>query len=87
MKLGHFLRKLDVGWAAYCPGCHEMHIFDRDRWEFNEDLEKPSFSPSLVVDPNGDKRCHSFVIEGKWVFLEDCWHELKSTEVPMVKLD
>jgi hypothetical protein len=38
-----------------CPGCKTLHPFHVDpkhkiRWDFNGDLEKPTFSPSLMVN-------------------------------------
>lgn len=41
--------------AILCPGCDEMHLLNvipangRPAWSFNDDLEKPTFSPSLLV--------------------------------------
>lgn len=42
---GHF--------TFWCPGCEEYHQID-DSWEFNGDLDKPTFSPSYLtwLDPN-----------------------------------
>lgn len=31
----------------WCPGCDRAHIFD-DRWQFNGDLDKPTFTPSYL---------------------------------------
>jgi len=34
----------------YCPGCEEHHdLTVNPGWSFNEDYEKPTFSPSLLV--------------------------------------
>jgi hypothetical protein len=32
----------------WCPGCQEHHFFD-SRWEFNGDMVKPTFAPSLLT--------------------------------------
>jgi hypothetical protein len=43
------LRKADDGrYLFYCEGCGGLHAFD-DRWTFNGDLDKPTFSPSLLI--------------------------------------
>lgn len=37
-----------VGYIIMCPGCDQDHLFDVKRWTFNGDLEKPTFSPSML---------------------------------------
>lgn len=32
-----------------CPGCREPHQVDLGRWSFNGSMERPTFSPSLLV--------------------------------------
>jgi hypothetical protein len=69
-----------------CPACKHKHIFDK-RWTFNGDVNKPTFSPSLLCRwaENGvQKVCHSFVKDGNIQFLGDCTHELanKTVEIP-----
>lgn len=73
----------------YCPGCEMPHSFDK-RWTFNGNLEKPTFSPSLLVrytwgPERIEMRCHSFVREGKIQFLNDCTHKLAGKTVDMEK--
>lgn len=34
--------------CIFCPGCKEVHVLDAQRWTFSGDLEKPTFSPSLL---------------------------------------
>lgn len=73
------------GWAIHCPECCCSHIFD-DRWEFNGDMEKPTFSPSMLVNGHDpEERCHSFVTDGKIRFLDDCGteHELRGQTVDL----
>jgi len=57
--------KETVSWSFYCPGCKYDHGFfteGRLRWEFNEDINKPTFSPSLLNTVPGTKsRCHLHV--------------------------
>ena len=33
--------------SIFCPACGNEHTFDLSRWQFNGDLEKPTFSPSM----------------------------------------
>lgn len=37
-----------IGYRFMCPGCHEYHMPDNS-WQFNGDLDKPTFSPSVLV--------------------------------------
>jgi hypothetical protein len=62
----------------YCPGCQCCHAIDK-RWKFNNDFEKPTIHPSILVIGNKDKgrhikRCHSFITNGKIQFLNDSEH-------------
>lgn len=79
---------------AYCPACKSAHSFDVGRWQFNGSMDKPTFSPSMLVtwsrkdSPNGPDiemgRCHSFLRDGVWQFLGDCKHDMKNQNVPVV---
>lgn len=74
-----------AGVIIYCPGCKTHHVFDK-RWSFNGDYEKPTFSPSMLVNashPELGLRCHSFVEDGKIRFLSDCDHELKNQTIEL----
>jgi len=63
-------------YAIYCSGCKSYHAFD-ERWTFNGDFEKPTFTPSMLVNQHRpESRCHSFVTDGKIQFLSDCFHDL-----------
>lgn len=78
-----------------CPGCGIDHAFTvesptRPRWDWNNDMVKPTFSPSLLVrwpDPDGPPGnanvCHSFVRGGVIEFLGDCTHNLAGQSIPM----
>jgi len=64
-----------IHYVIHCTGCGCAHAFD-SRWTFNGDFEKPTFTPSMLVnkdEPNG--RCHSFVTDGKIQYLSDCFHQ------------
>lgn len=91
-------RLSDVGETlviVHCPGCDIGHPFrvrsstsKRPSWDWNGSLDTPTFSPSMLVNKHDpDKRCHSFVRDGKIQFLGDCWHDLKNTTVDLPTLD
>lgn len=66
-----------------CPACCCNHFAD-DRWKFNGDYERPTFTPSLLIQYADQKICHSFVTDGKIQYLSDCTHELagQTVEIP-----
>ncbi len=69
----------------HCPGCDMVHGVGKS-WEFNGDLEKPTFSPSvLVIGPPG-LRCHSYIKNGMIQFLSDCHHGLKNQTIELPNL-
>ena len=76
--------------AFWCPGCkreHDVRIKGDDVWGFNGNHEKPTFTPSVLV--NGHRpaeRCHSFVTDGRIQFLDDCHHELRGQTVDLPHL-
>lgn len=74
-------------WMFWCPGCEGYHSFD-ERWTFNGDVMRPTFSPSLLVNGHGQgKRCHSFVREGRIQYLGDCNHPLAGQTVDLPPVD
>lgn len=94
------LRKMNDGRLAFhCPGCKSGH-WVRPRptetspsWEWNGSFDKPTFSPSILVtcrDPDGeipDEICHSFVVDGRIQFLNDCTHDLAGATVDLRPYD
>lgn len=81
-----------VDYAFYCPGCKCCHYVRvagmPSPWTWNEDLVKPTVSPSILVKSEfqGDrpsKICHSFIREGKIEFLSDCTHSLAGQTVAL----
>jgi len=77
-----------LGYLIECPACGYGHFFD-NRWTFNGDMNRPTFTPSMLV--NGDSRfvtpttprCHSFVIDGVIKFLSDCSHSMAGQEAEL----
>lgn len=82
----------DHEWAFYCPGCKQYHSFVTERvssggpeWSWNGDTEKPTFWPSLLVNGSNEKRCHSWVRDGRIEYLADCWHDMRGKTVGMAE--
>jgi hypothetical protein len=74
-----------AGYMYFCPGCECYHApYVRPHksptgssWEFNGDLERPTFKPSILTRVERSDRtmvCHSFVTDGKIRFLGDSTH-------------
>jgi hypothetical protein len=76
-----------LAYIFYCPGCKFHHAFYvsgyRISWEFNGDIDNPSFSPSLRNRDREGRTCHLFVKNGKIEYCNDCFHELKGQTVEM----
>ena len=82
---------VDDGHVAYCLGCEQSHLIPLN-WQFNGDLEKPTFTPSLLIHyhngrKNIDYTCHSFITDGKWKYCSDSTHELAGQTVEMEDYD
>lgn len=96
----------ELNWIFYCPGCKTHHgISTREPrpWNWNGDVNKPTFSPSLLVKmgPLADpithlapkdaphRVCHSFIKDGFIQFLGDCTHQLagQTVEIPEIEGD
>jgi hypothetical protein len=88
-----------------CPGCNEQHpvyvegIYKpsfssapiKSYWNWNGDMDNPTFNPSLLVNwvdrkTNKNMVCHSFIKDGMIQFLSDCTHELVNQTVELLEL-
>lgn len=86
-------RHLRLGFE--CPGCGQLHAIPVEgpkAWGFNGSLERPTFTPSLLVrweqGPEHTQHvCHSFVREGQIEFLGDCTHALAGKTVPLTPVE
>jgi hypothetical protein len=81
---------LDGGIAILCPACKYCHVLnvERDggsRWSWNDDLERPTFSPSLLVRRRrgGPEICHSFIRGGRIEYCADSTHALAGLTVDL----
>ena len=94
----------------WCSPCGTHHSFRTKLakgeraplWTFNGDMEKPTFTPSLLYrftrdrdnrpNPDGtypnpvDFRCHLFLTNGQIQYLGDCSHSLRGQTVPLPEL-
>lgn len=74
-------------WMIKCPACDDIHVLKG--WGFNDNQERPTFTPSLLVryfDPDGvtvRALCHSHVTDGRIAFLSDCTHALAGHTVDL----
>jgi len=82
---------MEGDYKFFCPGCKWHHLVwtttrnhNQCLWEFNGDIEKPTFSPSLLIRWGDGNVCHSFINNGMIQFLPDCTHTLagKTVELP-----
>jgi hypothetical protein len=84
-------KRVATYYSFYCPGCKHEHSFmiaeDNSQWWFNGNLERPSFTPSLLnvmkiknevtgVYNIEKERCHLIITDGMIHFQTDCQHEL-----------
>lgn len=94
MKLKRFEGEHYAGYSFWCAGCGMRHMVNTEEsdgkgrpvWGFNGDLERPVFTPSVLVwwdegEERTPKRCHSFVgcngaAPGQIIYLADCTHAL-----------
>jgi len=87
-------------YTFFCPGCGCEHgIFTEKHnslnaiWSFNGDINRPTFSPSILVkwtrtlDGVTDFVCHSFVKDGMIQYLGDCTHHMAGQTVELPEID
>jgi hypothetical protein len=80
----------------HCPGCKCDHGVWTQKtemnsavWDFNGDMDKPTFSPSIKVTYPHEgitDICHSFIKDGMIQFLGDCTHELAGQTIEMEEI-
>lgn len=76
----------------HCPGCEGSHgvpVRGPKAWGWNESLDAPTLTPSVLVyshpryEEPDQPRCHTFIRDGQIQFLDDCTHKLAGQTVPM----
>ncbi len=75
-------------YAFYCPGCDNHHVYivkskQNYCWTFNGDMDKPTFSPSLLN--KSSITCHLFVRDGRIEYCADSSHDLAGKTVEMAE--
>jgi len=76
-----------------CRACGQ-HLIPVPRWNFNDDLESPTFTPSInetCNDPGHpsyqpqaqSSRCHFVITSGQIAYQGDCSHDLKGHTLPL----
>lgn len=79
----------------HCPGCKCDHGVWTTRnehpvWDFNGDMDKPTFKPSIMVTARYkgiDNICHSIITDGKIAFQGDCTHDLAGQTVELPDIE
>ena len=59
-------------------------------WSWNGETESVTIKPSVRTsgeDENGKHVCHSFINDGKVIFLDDCSHELKGQTLDLLDVE
>ena len=94
--MAKFKKRVVEYYTFYCPGCKHEHTYavfaDKSQWNFNGNLERPSFTPSLLnrdIDQEGKTKsvCHLFVTDGKIIYCNDCTHSFsgQTIDLPEIK--
>lgn len=47
-QVSRVMRRATDRWLFWCPGCRDLHAVG-DGWAFNGNIERPTFSPSILV--------------------------------------
>lgn len=83
------------GYQFRCPGCGHSHAFflrhhagqeHLQTWQFNGNLELPTFTPSLG-NRTPDRYCHLQLTNGVIHYYPDSTHALSGQAVPMLEFD
>jgi hypothetical protein len=98
-----FLWQRGPNYLHWCQGCKCGHVYPTGRtngpnWSFNGNVEKPSFSPSMLIfipagpygenDENVPQRtiCHYFVTDGQIRFCGDSPHQFAGQNLPLLPI-
>jgi hypothetical protein len=103
VKILEFQHKGKTQYQFKCPACNgNIHALN-DTWKFNNDFEKPTFKPSVLVKwntydfkaemVNGSypvkkkNICHSFITDGKISYCGDCTHDDSGKTLDLLEFD
>lgn len=71
-------------YGFWCPGCERPHSYHVPRWNFNGSMDRPTFTPSLLLNKDvPEHRCHLWLTEGRIKFEQDCDHVLRGQTVDL----
>jgi hypothetical protein len=77
-----------------CPACgygHGFHLRGHPKgcvWNWNGSMDKPTFTPSLLVhECSKYPRCHLILTNGIVHFCGDCGHDMAGKKVPLKPVD
>lgn len=79
-------------WLIWCVACKCGHNIPTPRWSFDNNLESPTFTPSVRLsyrDPDTGvekTHCHFNVTNGQIVYHGDCPHSMTGRTIPMVEI-
>ncbi len=85
-KLEAYPQSWGTRYLFFCPGCRCNHSYDvrhdggRPAWQFNGDMERPTFTPSLHYT---ERVCHLHLTAGRIQFLADSTHKLAGQTVDL----
>lgn len=79
----------------WCLGCNSYHsvttLVKNEKgcqWQFNGNIESPTFTPSIVVNKDFLERlCHSSIADGKIQYHGDCFHSLKNQIIELQNVE
>jgi len=75
-------------YVHWCPACHELHPLPDNGWQFDGNLECPTFTPSFKHSGGPDPKwlCHYTLTKGMLHFCGDCSHAMGGQAVPLPEL-
>lgn len=81
------LRFIDERPFHWCPACERLHPLpsDTDKWTFDGNLERPTFSPSFkqYLCRDGTRICHYVLTAGVLNYCADSTHSMAGQSVPL----
>jgi hypothetical protein len=97
-EFGPYLRRVQGGYAHYCPACRQLHALAVERaqpngarWVFDGNVMAPTFAPSVIVQAVDEEdgtvdRCHYSLTRGNIVYHADSTHALAGREIALPEL-
>ena len=82
-----------INYWLWCPACQDA-VRITNAWSFDGNLLLPTFAPSILAtgyygtEDGGrvETRCHSYLQQGIWRFLDDCTHAHAGEKMPVEPL-